>query len=558
EAGSYDSLRDWVGDQPFSLFFETVGPQAGMFDEPQKRAFVAVEREVRSTSEDDALRLFQTTPGQAILHDAKPLFKRVPACLDCIRFDSMLAGYVLQSGRSAYALRDLVQGYLEVTPPATGAEMAAAVWMLEPVMRDRLEKEGQTRVLDEIELPLVPVLAEMERNGVAVSRDFLGEFSKSLEGEIERLAHSVFEQAGQEFNIGSPKQLGEVLFEKLQIPGPKKTKTGYATGAEVLQLLSPTHQICGDVLSWRELTKLKSTYADALPRMIGPDGRIHTTYNQTGAATGRLSSNEPNLQNIPIRTELGRKIRRAFVAEDGYRLASFDYSQIELRVLAHLVKDEALIDAFANHEDVHTVTAALMYGVPNSEVTKEQRRYSKMLNYAVSYGVTDFGLANQLGGGFSVSEARALIEQYFSRFPRIKEYMDGVVAEARSKGFTTTLYGRRRHFPDIHNANRNERMGAERQAMNAPIQGTAADMMKLAMLRVRGLLGSSETRMLLSVHDEILLELRDGDYALIEPIRESMAHALELDVPIDVDAKIGVNWDEMTPVEAPVPASAAT
>jgi DNA polymerase I len=555
EAESYEALRAWVGERPYAILFESVSAQPGIFEESERVAYVAVEKEIRQAPEPLAHQLFLEAPSQAILHDAKPLYRRVlysdPGrevvdAVACPRFDTLLAGYVLQSGRSTYALRDLIQGYLEITPPTTAPEMAAALWLVEQPMRDRLQKEDQTPVLDEIEMPLVPLLAEMEGYGIRVSREFLQEFSKSLEGEIDRARQTVHELAGQEFNIGSPKQLGEILFEKLQIPGPKKTKTGYATGAEVLQVLAPTHQICAEVLNWRELTKLKSTYADALPRMIGPDGRIHTTYNQTVAATGRLSSNDPNLQNIPIRTELGRKIRRAFIAEERYRLASFDYSQIELRVLAHMCGDPALVSAFQRKEDVHTVTASLMWNIPEADVTKEQRRYSKMLNYAVLYGVTEWGLANQLGGGFSVSEAKALIEQYRERFPRVKEFTDGVVQEARSKGFTTTLYGRRRYFPDIHNANRNERMYAERQAMNAPIQGTASDMIKLAMLKVRPLLEGKRTRMLLQVHDELVFELAEGEESLIEPVRQTMEQALPLEVPVEVDAKVGANWDEMT------------
>ncbi|MFY9234406.1 MAG: DNA polymerase I [Fimbriimonadaceae bacterium] len=556
EAKSFEELAAWVGERAYALTLDPGPVQPTMFDEIDRGAYVAIGREVRKTTEALALQLLRGTMPQAILHDAKPLYRQMPECTDCLRFDSMLAGYVLQSGRSQYALRDLISGYLEVQPPTSPEEVAAALHMLEPVMRKRLDLEGQARVLDEIELPLVPILAEMENYGVRVSGDVLGEFSKSLEGTIEDTTTTIYRLAGQDFNIGSPKQLGEVLFEKLGIPGPKKTKTGYATGAEVLQLLAPQHPICQEVLNWRELTKLKSTYADALPRMIGPDGRIHTNYSQTVAATGRLSSTEPNLQNIPIRTELGRQIRKAFIPGEGYSLASFDYSQIELRILADLCGDEALIEAFQSGEDVHTVTAALMYGVENDLVSKEQRRYSKMLNYAVSYGVSEFGLAQQLGGDFSISEAREFIDLYWHRFPKIKAYMDGVVQEARSKGFTTTLFGRRRYFGDIHALNRNERMAAERQAMNAPIQGAAADMIKLAMIRVRkqlplsrpggeGVGGRGETRMLLQVHDELVFELATGDEGLIDPIRTEMEQALPLKVPVEVDARVGANWNEM-------------
>ena len=548
EASSAEQLIAWVGDRPFALAFEQSGEQGSMFDEPQRTAFVAVGNEVRRGPEALGVALLEVGMGRAIVHDAKPLYAKLAPTLVPPRFDTMLAAYVLQSGRSQYALRDLIQGYTEFGAPTSAPQIASALWHLEKTMGERLDKESQRPILDTIELPLVPILAEMERFGIATSGEYLLDFSKSLEVDIDRQTRLIYEMAGEEFNIGSPKQLGELLFDKMGLPGPKRTKTGYATGVEVLQVLAPAHPICSEVLSWRELSKLKSTYADALPRMIREDGRIHTTYAQTVAATGRLSSNEPNLQNIPIRTELGRRIRHAFVAAPGYRLAAFDYSQIELRVLAHMCKDDALVSAFQRHEDVHAVTASLMYSTPLSEVTREMRGYSKMLNYAVLYGVTDFGLASQLGGAFSLSEAKGLIEQYRERFPKIKAFTDSVVAEAKSKGFTTTLSGRRRHFPDIHALNRNERMYAERQAMNAPLQGTAADMIKLAMIDVRRVLGASATRMLLQVHDELVFEMKPDEEGLIEPIRKAMEDALPLDVPIEVDVKIGANWAEMVAV----------
>jgi DNA polymerase-1 len=559
-SGGLAKLHEFVADKPFALYFDSAPvaePPQDLFTAsdkaPERIAYVAVGTEVRQASEQEGMALFREKPSQLVAHDAKPLYRQLlrDKVLETTspRFDSLLAGYVLQSGRANYALRDLVQGYLEVTPPTSGAEMAAALSLLEAPMRERLGKEGQTPVLDEIELPLVPLLAEMEHYGVEVDSGVLREFSKQLEVEIGKAQALVYEYAGMEFNIGSPKQLGDVLFEKLMIPGPKKTKTGYATGAEILQQLAPGNPICAEVMNYRELTKLKSTYADALPKMIAGDGRIHTSYNQTVAATGRLSSNEPNLQNIPNRTELGRNIRRAFVAAEGYRFASFDYSQIELRVLAHMCGDENLIRAFEEDRDVHRATAALMWNVTEGDVTKQQRGFAKTLNFAVLYGVTNFGLANQLGGGFSVSEAQGLIDQYRERFPKVKAFTDSVIVEARSKGFTTTLSGRRRYFPDIHNANRNERMYAERQAMNAPIQGTASDMIKIAMIRVGQRLARNtaeiRTRMLLQVHDELLFELATEDDYLLEPIRDDMEEALQLTVPIKVDLKMGANWDEM-------------
>lgn len=544
----FEELEKWVNGRPFALNIVAGAPQQSMFDEVSvSEAWIAIGGEVRYGPAHFGEQLFLAHPELAIGHDVKPIYKSSDAPLVPPRFDSMLAGYVLQSGRSNYTLRDLIQGYLDVAPPENPEQAAVGLYRLERVMRERLALEEQSQVLDTMELPLIPILAEMERTGIKLNSSSLQEFSKALEGDIVQAQKEVFEHAGQEFLISSPKQLGEVLFEVMKLPGSKKTKTGWATGAEILNEID--HPIVRAILQYRELSKLKSTYADALPRMVKDDGRVHTTYSQAVAATGRLSSNDPNLQNIPIRTEVGRKIRKAFVAEEGRELASFDYSQIELRLLAHLCRDENLVQAFEDRVDVHTVTASLMFHVDNEDVSKEQRRLAKMLNYAVLYGVTDFGLAQQLGEGFGVSEAKELITQYFERFPKVKAYTDGAVAEARSKGFTTTLRGRRRYFPDIHAANRNERLYSERQAMNAPIQGAAADMIKLAMIDVRQRLGASATRMLLQVHDELVFEMTPAEHGLIEPIRSLMENAMTVDVPIEVDAKLGPNWNEMAAVE---------
>lgn len=543
EVGSFLMLKSTVNSQSFGIHFATT-PTDDLFDENAEKAYISVGREVLVTKKDDGIRLLQTFPAQAIAHDAKPLYKAAQKFDQAVGFDSLIAGYVLQSGRSNYALGDLVQGYTDFAAPTTPEEIAASLLPLRDAMKARLEKEDQLRVLETVELPLTPILAEMETAGIRADRDQLREFSKELSVAIEVSTKKIYEYAGQEFTIGSPKQLGEILFDKMQIPGATKTKTGYATGAEILQQLAPTYEIAGEVLTWRELSKLRSTYAEALQTQIGSDGRIHTTYSQTIAATGRISSNDPNLQNIPIRTELGRSIRKAFIAADGFSLASFDYSQIELRVLAHMCGEPALVSAFENHQDVHTATAKLMFHV--DEPTKQQRGYAKLLNYAVLYGVTDFGLANQLGGGFSRSEAKELINLYNERFPTVKGFTQSVIDEARSKGFTTTLTGRRRYFPDIHASKFTERQYAERQAMNAPIQGTAADMLKLAMLDVRKKLDGATTKMLLNVHDELVFELKDGEDSLIEPIRELMENSLPLTVPIEVDAKRGSNWNEMS------------
>ena len=546
---SLGGLTAFVGDRVYAAYLPAAAPST-LFDDPERLAYVAIGDEVCEVPAALVADLVKREPAKAFFHDAKPLYRRSYGGerIDAPGFDTMLAGFVLQSGRGTYALRDLVQGYLEVQPPATGEQMGAALYRLVPILKERLEKEGQTRVHDEIELPLVPILARMENLGIKTHRDGLREFSKTLEVTISDTQRHIYELAQVEFNIGSPKQLGEVLFEKLGLPGAQKTKTGYATGVEVLGLIAAEHEIVALILNYRELTKLKSTYADALERLIAPDGRIHTTYNQTGAATGRLSSNDPNLQNIPIRTELGRGIRRAFVADTGYELASLDYSQIELRVLAHMCREPALVQAFETGEDVHTVTAKRVFNLGDEAPTKEQRRQAKMLNYAVLYGVTEWGLAQQLGPAFSVAEAKELIVHYNERFPSVADFTKAIVGEARAKGFTTTLTGRRRYFPDIHAVKVNERRYAERQAMNAPLQGTAADLLKLAMIEVDRLLVGKGTRMLLNVHDELVFEMPPSEETLIPAIAHAMGSALPMDVPIDVDAKVGPDWDDMRPV----------
>jgi DNA polymerase-1 len=548
----YDSLAGWVGERPFAAFFSAPQARKDLFDdEVEPLAFVAIETEVREVKESDALRLVGEHPSQAVLHDSKQIYKRLMPSLNPPRFDTMLAAYILRSERSNYPLRDLVQAYLDFAPPETPHEMAAALYLLEAPLRERLVKEGQDRVYFEVELLLVPILADMENLGIAASREGLREFSQSLEQEIASTQSAVHELCGEEFNIGSPKQLGFILFEKMQIPGGQKTKTGWATGAEVLGELAASFDVCREVLRYRELTKLKSTYADALQSLIRADGRIHTTYVQTVAATGRLSSNDPNLQNVPIRTELGRGIRKAFHAPEGYFLASLDYSQIELRILAHMCEEPALVRAFKEREDVHTVTAEQIFQLGEIPPTKEQRRLAKMLNYAVLYGVTEFGLAQQLGVGFGYEQARELIKAYNERFPTVKAFTDSIIQEAKSKGFTTTLYGRRRYFPDIHAPKIMDRKAAERQAINAPLQGTAADMMKLAMIRAQEIADDCSARMLLTVHDELLFEIPLGEESLVEPLRTAMETALPLSVPVEVDAKLGPNWDEMKVVERP-------
>ena len=546
EAKGYGDLAKFVDDRPYALVMGAP-VRSDLFEEGARPAYVAVGDDVCECREADALKLLADLPALATLHDAKPLYKRLKG-VAAPGFDTMLAAYVLRSERASYPLRDLVGGYLEVQPPETEAQTAAALYRLRAPLQERLEKEGQLAVLTDIEGPLVPILADMENLGIVADPAQLQTFSEEMQVAIERTTAHIYELAGREFTIGSPKQLGEVLFGELNLPGAKATKTGYATGVEILEPLAAEHEIAAEVLAWRELTRLKSTYADALGKLIREDGRIHTTYNQAVAATGRLSSNDPNLQNIPIRTELGKGIRKAFRAAPGYRLAALDYSQIELRILASMCGEPALVEAFQKHEDAHTATAQQMFKLGEDAPTKEQRRLAKMLNYAVLYGVSEYGLAGQLGAGFSIAEAKELIRLYNERFPTVKEFTTSVVVEARSKGFTTTLRGRRRYFPEIHASKVNDRRSAERQAMNAPIQGTAADMIKLAMLDAHRALKGSDTRMLLNVHDEIVFEMPPADEGLVPALKRAMEDALPLEVPIEVDAKLGEDWLEMTPV----------
>ena len=545
-AKGYGDLAKFVDDRPYALLLGAP-VRADLFEESERKAYVAVGDEVCECRELDALKLLTDLPALATLHDAKPLYKRLPG-VEAPGFDTLLAAYVLRSERSTYPLRDLIGGYLEVQPPETEAQSAAALYRLRAPLQERLEKEEQLGVLTDIEQPLIPILAGMEGLGIVADPAQLQEFSKEMGVAIERVTAHIFELAGSEFTIGSPKQLGEVLFEKMKLPGAQRTKTGYATGVEILEPLAAEHEIAAEILSWRELTRLKTTYADALGKLIRDDGRIHTTYNQAVAATGRLSSIDPNLQNIPIRTELGKGIRKAFRAAPGYELASLDYSQIELRILASMCGEPALVEAFSERVDAHTVTAQQMFKLGEDAPSKDQRRLAKMLNYAVLYGVSEYGLAQQLGSGFSIAEAKDLIRLYNERFPTVKEFTNGVVAEARSKGFTTTLRGRRRYFPDIHASKLNDRKSAERQAMNAPIQGTAADMIKLAMLDAHKALKGSNTRMLLNVHDELVFEMPPADEGLVPALRSAMENALPLNVPVEVDAKVGDDWLAMRSV----------
>ena len=429
-------------------------------------------------------------------------------------------------------------------------EDADVTLQLKEIFSSELDKTGTKKLFDEIEIPLVKVLADMEKEGIRVDVDFLKSLSKELDNDIKALEKTIYETAGHSFNLASPKQLGEVLFDKLKIGGAKqkKTKTGqYATGEEILSYLAVDYPIVKDILDWRQLIKLQNTYVEALPNQVDKiTNRIHTDYMQTVAATGRLSSNNPNLQNIPIRTERGRQIRKAFVARDeNYTLVSADYSQIELRIIAALSGEENMIAAFKNHEDIHKSTASKVFNVPLEEVTREQRSHAKTVNFGIIYGVAAFGLSNQTS--LSRSESAALIEAYYKTYPRLKTYIQEQIESARDNGYVQTILGRRRYLKDINSANAVVRGAAERNAVNAPIQGSAADIIKIAMINIHRKLtsGNWKSKMLLQVHDELVFDVYNSELEKIQPmIKHEMENAFIMDVPLDVEIGAGRNWLE--------------
>ncbi len=485
-----------------------------------------------------------------------------------ISFDSMLAAYILNSDRSGYSVADVAFEQLSLEIPVVEkksknqgnecqnpqddilcAETEAA-WRLASVLREKLAVDGLLELLNRVEMPLVSVLAEIEMQGVAVDTNYLHALSVQLNDRIREIERVIYNEAGHEFNIGSPKQLQTVLFEQMQLPAGRKTKRGFSTDADTLEALSLGYPIVAQVLNWREFSKLKSTYADALPRLIDSrTGRIHTSLNQAVTTTGRLSSSEPNLQNIPIRTEIGREIRKAFIASKGNVLVSADYSQIELRVLAHVTNDTELVRAFESSEDIHTRTASTLYDVSESEVTPDMRRAAKTVNFAVIYGMSDFGLAKELG--ITNREAHEFIERYFARFPGVRRYTDETLEYARQNGYVVTPLGRRRYVPEIHSGNRNFRMFAERAAVNMPIQGAAADMMKLAMIAVHQAIEerAMKTRMVLQVHDELVFETPPDELSELVPlVKQLMETVVPLSVPVVAEVKKGQNWAEMEPI----------
>ena len=482
--------------------------------------------------------------------------------------DVGIAAYLLNPLKGGYAMEELGKDYLGLDAPSRqelfgkeklsqaaaekpgemkryacyGAYVPGKVM---PVLKERLERDGMWQLFEEVEMPLAVTLYFMEQAGIRAEAEALKVYGQQLSVRIGELEGKIYEQAGENFNINSPKQLGVILFDKMWMKGGKKTMTGYSTSADVLEKLAPEHPVVADILEYRQLTKLKSTYADGLAVCIGADGRIHSRFQQTVTATGRLSSTEPNLQNIPIRMELGRLIRKVFVPAEGYVLLDADYSQIELRVLAHMSGDEALIAAYREAADIHRMTASQVFHVPFDQVTSLQRRNAKAVNFGIVYGISSFGLSQDLS--ISRKEAQEYIERYFESYPKIKEFLDRLVKDGREKGYVETMFGRRRPMPELKSSNFMQRSFGERVAMNSPIQGTAADIIKIAMNRVSQRLREERlrSRLILQVHDELLVEAHREELAQVEKIlEEEMRQAAELSVPLEIDMHAGENWYE--------------
>ncbi len=483
---------------------------------------------------------------ELVVHDAKAL--RVSA-----RDDTMIAAYLIEPGRAAYELDDLAAEYgVEVRPaPEADADTLALVrraalpLRLAPIMRARLAERGSVELYEQVELPLTGVLAAMEDAGVRIDTYRMGEITARLAERVEELEARAHELAGEEFLLGSAQQVARILFDKLGLTPGRKGKTGYSTDTRVLRAIRHEHPIVAVIEEWRELTKLINTYLSPLPSMLAADGRLHTTFNQTVAATGRLSTSNPNLQAIPIRTELGREIRSAFVAEEGWKLVSADYSQVELRILAHVSGEPKLKEAFARGEDIHAATAAEVLGKPQAELTKDERNVAKMVNFGIIYGISAFGLAEGLE--ISREEAQAYIDAYLARFPRVQEFIRRTIEQAERDGYVTTLLGRRRPIPELRAHNRQTRALGERLAVNSVMQGTAADIIKVAMVALHRRLRREGrlSRLVLQVHDELLLEAPEAEVAAVRELaREEMVSAYPLDPPLAVEVGVGNDWNE--------------
>lgn len=528
-----------------------------------KREFVL--KTLKPLLEDDKTE----KAGQNIKYDILVL-SNAGIDLRGVSFDTMLASYLINPSKRNHSLEDIALEYLgykmttykevvgtgkkeigfeEVdikTAARYSGEDADITFRLTNLLSPIIKEKGMDELFYKVEIPLIDVLAVIERNGVKINVDFLREMSKTLEIELDQLISKIYALAGEKFNINSSKQLREILFDKLKLTPVKRTKTGYSTDVDVLEQLALQHELPAEILNYRQLSKLKSTYVDSLPKLIHPEtGRIHTSFNQTVTATGRLSSSNPNLQNIPIRTELGREIRKAFIAERNHFLLSADYSQIELRLLAHLSEDRALIQAFEKGEDAHASTAREIFNVLPGTVTPEMRRVAKAVNFGIIYGISPFGLSKGLN--ISQKEAKEYIEGYFKRYPRVKEYIDKTIKSAYEKGYTTTLLNRRRYIPELESKNRNVREFGERTAINTPIQGSAADLIKVAMINIQSKMKEKKlkSKMILQVHDELVFEVSEKEMETMKGlVKKEMEGVMKMKVPIVVDMNTGKNWNE--------------
>lgn len=587
-----DTTRSWFQQKKQENYMEASGQYLffNVMDEKEEEwllgASVAIEDKVyyiEPSSEFSERKLLQqfialfASKGQVAVTDVKSLLY----ALDCFEqkyelsvknwnfFDTSIAAYLLNPLQDSYEYDDLARDYLDLALVSQKDFLSKKTFMekkkedkeafinfvcyqalvagaTKEILEHKLAEEQMLSLFDEVEMPLVYVLFAMEKRGIRLNEEELSAYGKRLGSQILDLEKEIYNLAGEEFNINSPKQLGKILFEKLELPGAKKTKTGYSTSADILERLRPDYPIVDKILTYRQLAKLKSTYADGLVNYIcRADGRIHGTFNQTITATGRLSSTEPNLQNIPIRMELGREIRKVFIPKDGYVFLDADYSQIELRILAHMSGDESLINAYNSGEDIHRITASQVFHTPFEEVTNEQRSNAKAVNFGIVYGISSFGLGQDLH--ISKKEAQEYIDRYFETYPGIKKFLDGEVEKGKKDGYVTSLMGRRRPIPELSSGNFMQRSFGERIAMNSPIQGTAADIMKVAMIRVEQRMQREklESKLLLQIHDELLVETHPDEVEQVKKIlEEEMYQAMKLSVPLEVAVSQGQNWNE--------------
>lgn len=554
-------LKDYIKDIIFVSFNVT---DANVFSKSiiekiylnsEKNNFVIYIKDILDEDKDSALEIlrsiFENDEIEKVCHDVKvpmTVFRKFGINFKGLRFDTCVAAYLLNPSRGHYELTYVLQQYLGMDISKDEDEAAvkenAALTKLYDVLSEKIKKAGMEKLFYSVEQPLIEVLSSMEMSGFKVDKNMLEETGKKFKAEIDKTQKEIYEMADENFNINSPKQLGKILFEKLDLPVIKKTKTGYSTNAEVLEKLSDKHPIIDKIVYYRQLAKLYSTYVEGLDAVIDTDKKIHSSFNQTVTATGRLSSTEPNLQNIPVKYEMGKEIRKVFIPDsDDCILLSADYSQIELRVLAHISGDENLINAFKNNMDIHTKTASEVFRVPVSDVTKAMRSSAKAVNFEIIYGIGDFSLAKNIN--VSRKEARSYIDTYFERYPKVKEYMDGIVEKAKKECFVTTILGRRRYIPEINDHNKIVRSFGERLAMNSPIQGSAADIIKLAMVNVYKALKDNNLKstLILQVHDELILNVYKNEADKVkEIVKKGMENVMELSVPLIVDINTGDNW----------------